>query len=160
MLKNNSGITLTALIFMVIILLILSSVFIATGLSALNDAKDTNIQAEKKALEEAISIRYASYLKNDANVALPGDRTLNIISDAEKCVNEVLKYITFDNMTEDQKEQKRQLIIDNITEDYNNNFVKVIDASDAKSLGVEPFSADNKYIVDYATSSVFGPITE
>ena len=158
--KNKNGITLISLIFTIIVLLVLTSIFIATSLNALNEAESSEIQAEIHALEEATLERYTSYLKNNqsSNVVLVGISPTTRWSSAEECVTEILTLVDFSKMTSTQdKTDKINKITADITRDYD-EYVKLISQSEALRLGVTQFSEDNVYVVDYFNSTVYGPL--
>ncbi|MBQ9313414.1 MAG: type II secretion system protein [Clostridia bacterium] len=161
MLKNKNGITLIALVFMIIVILILTSIFIATSLRALNEAKNTEIQSEIRALEDAISERYTSYVKNNKSVnsSLIGASPTSKWSSESDCIEAVLNTIDYSKLSEEDKENRINKISGDIARDYK-EYVKVISKREANSLGIQQFSQDNVYVVDYYTTTAYGPIKE
>ena len=159
MLKNKSGITLVTLIFMVIILLILASIFIAASLKALDETKKTEDQVEIHALEEAILERYASYVTNDknVNVTLVGTSPSTKWASSTECVEAIVKTIDFSKVSSGDQESKKAKISREIIRDYD-TYVKLISKSEAKNLGVEQFTEGKVYVVNYYTGSVYGPV--
>lgn len=159
MLKNKKGITLVTLVFVIIIILILTSIFIATSLRALNETRNSEIQAEKQALEVAAQERYISYIKNNknTNVALIGSAPTSRWSSPNDCLAIALKYVDVSDLSEIDKENKIKKISSDILAHYE-EYVKVITSNDAKRLGIESFLEDSVYILDYYTATAYGPI--
>lgn len=147
--KNNSGVTLVALIVMVIVIIILASVFIATGLDSLTESKNAQIVKEIHSIEQAITVKYASYIKNEGNVVLPGKLAKNELSSIDECLEKVLPF-AFDS------EEKIRVSSD-IEADYD-KFIMIINPNDKKKLELENYSNDTTYIVDYRAGWVYGPI--
>lgn len=154
MLKENKGISLITLIIMVIVLLILASIFISTGLDALQQTKDSKIQNEIHSLQEAISSRYASFLKNEESVSLLGALPTTRWSSVEDCWNEIGML----SSVREQSDTTQERIRKEIENDYE-LYIRIITKMEAKTLGAEPFDEENQYLVDYRTSSVYGPFT-
>ena len=151
MLRNNKGITLIALIIMIIVLLILTSIFVATSLDALNETEKSEIQSEMHALEQAVSERYTSYIKNGESSRVELVGLTPIWPTASECVGAIkvaMKYEDSDRINRVSGE---------ISRDYE-KYVKIIDANEAKKLGIDNLNKDYQYVVDYYTSAVYGPI--
>jgi len=161
MLKNNRGITLITLIYMIIIILILTSIFIATSLNSLEEARNSEIENELHVLEQAINERFVSYIKNDKslNVQLTGNSpSANGLSETD-CVNIAIECTDYTDYSTEDIAKKKQKISDDISRDYD-DYVKIISKSEAKALGIEPFSEENIYMVDYYTAKAYGPINK
>lgn len=155
MLRKNDGITLITLVVMIIIMIILASIFVATGLNALNEVQNSKNQTEIHAIEEAISARFTSYLKNDKNVSLVGSEP--IWSSASECVEKIYQSVDFSGLSSGDIELKKTKIRNDITRDYH-DYVRMIASGDARILDIEPFSDKSVYVVDYYTSTAYGPI--
>lgn len=155
MLKNNKGITLITLVIVIIVLVILTSIFVATSLKALNETGSSETQNQIHAIEEAISVRYASYLKSDGNVSLVGSSPT--WSSPSECVDAIMKSMDVTNLSAEDVAAKRTRISNEIARDYE-KYVKMIGSGDATLLGIEQLSTDNVFVVDYYTSKVYGPI--
>lgn len=153
---ENKGITIIALIVMIAVIIILTSIFVATGIDSLNESKKAEIQNEIYQLKQAVVNRYASYEKNDGNISLIGTSATAKWAEADMCVNDVISTLTFEDETEDEKQLKIGRIANEITRDYD-KFVKLVDSDDRISLGLENTS-NNLYLVNYYTGSVYGPI--
>lgn len=159
MLKNKSGITIITLIITIVILLILSSIFIATSLKALNEARITEVQSEIKAIEEAAMERYISYVKNSNNLnsQLIGKTPTSMWASATDCANAAIASIDFKEYSEQEMNNKKSKIINDIERDYE-KYVKIITKSEATELGVEQFVDEDIFILNYATATAYGPI--
>lgn len=159
MLKNKSGITLITLVFIIIIIIILTSIFVATSLRALNEARNSEIQSEKHALEGASQNRYVSYIKNDksTNVELIGASPSSRWNSVTECIEEVLQYVDLSDLPELDQKRKKDKISSDIAAHYD-EYIKIITVSDAKRLGVDHFLEDSIYVLDYYTSTAYGPI--
>lgn len=157
--QKNNGVSLITLIVMIAVVLILSSIFISTGLDALKESKNSEVKNEIYQLKQAVVNKYTSYEKNNGNVILVGTLAKNKWTNYSECITEIYKTLEFDKETEAEKEAKRAKISGDIARDYD-TFVKLIYSGDMAKLGLESFSDENVYIVDYYTGSVYGPISE
>ena len=148
---NNSGITLITLIVMIIIILILSSIFVVTGMNSLDESKEAQIEREIHSLKQAINVRYTEYEKNDGSVLLFGTLAKKTMNEAE-CIAKIEK-----TLSDEEKTKDLEKISGDLTENFD-EYVMIIKKSDKKNLGLENYSADTNYIVDYRSGRVFGPI--
>lgn len=153
---KNKGITIITLIVTIAVIIILTSIFIATGLDSLKEAKNTEIKNEIYQLKQAVVNRYTSYEKNDGDIALFGTLAENHddIDSFEDCMAKIKATLSSDE--DDNLEKKFERISGEIARDYK-KFVMVVDSEDRVKLGMEN-SSDNVYIVNYYTGSVYGPI--
>lgn len=156
---RNNGITLITLVIMIVVILILTSVFIATGIDALNESKNSEIANEIYQIEQAIAEKYVSYMKNDGNIALTGSAPSSKWTTMDECVDAVLLTLDFEDVSFEDKTMKVQKINNDFTRDYD-KFVKILYSGDMAKLGLENFSDDNVYVVNYYTGSVYGPIND
>ena len=62
--KNNSGITLVSLVITVIVLLILSSIAVYSGVSTIRSARLTKFTTELKMMQQKVNELYDSYINN------------------------------------------------------------------------------------------------
>ena len=58
---------------------------------------------------------------------------------------------------DEEKTKDLEKISGDLTENFD-EYVMIIKKSDKKNLGLENYSADTNYIVDYRSGRVFGPI--
>lgn len=159
MLRNKSGITIITLIFTIVILLILSSIFIATSLKALNETRIAEIQSEIKAIEEAAMERYISYVKNNKNLnsQLIGKSPTTKWASASECADAAIETVDFKEYSEQDMMDKKTKISNDIERDYD-KYVKIITKSEATELGIEQFVDEDVFILNYATATAYGPI--
>lgn len=158
--KNNSGITLVTLIITIIALIILTSVFMATGTDSLEEAKQSEIKNEMQQLKQAVISKFTSYQKNDGNVFLNGESAKNKWGDPEVCVDKIIESLIFEeDTTFEEKNAKIQKITKEVIRDYD-TFVRVIYSGDKVDLGIDNYATDYVYIVNYNTGAVYGPISE
>lgn len=155
---NNKGITIITLIVMIAVIIILTSIFMATGLDSLKEAKNSEIKNEIYQLKQAVVNRYTSYEKNDGNIALIGTLAKNEWSNFEDCLERVIASLTYDNETIEERTSGEARIKKEISRDYN-KFVMIVNSGDRLRLGLEN-SSDNVYIVNYYTGAVYGPIKD
>lgn len=155
--SDNKGITIITLVITIIILIILASIYITTSLNALDETRDAEITSEMHSLEEAILVRYTSYIKNDKNISLIGSPPSSRWSNSGDCYNEIINYVSYDGLSTEEASQKRAKILSDIDRDYD-EYVKIITYSDAIRLGLNTFLQDSIYLVDYYTTSVYGPL--
>ncbi len=158
MLKNNKGISLITLILTIIVILILTAIFLSTGLDSIFEAKGSKNANEIAQLKSAISDRFNSYLKNEDTVALTGKLAKNTYT-TDECINKIISTLDFEKATDEEKETQKNKISNNISRDYE-KYVMIIESGDMAQLGLENYSKTNRYIVDYYTGMVYGPIAD
>ena len=89
--KNNSGITLVSLVITVIVLLILSSIAVYSGVSTIRSARLTKFTTELKMMQQKVNELYDSYINNKSvtvnGVEYVGTDIQNIGEDPEGLFN-------------------------------------------------------------------------
>lgn len=155
---ENKGITLITVIVMISVILILSAIFLSTGMESLEESKKAEKENEIHQIKLAVVDRYTSYEKNDGSVSLIGTSAKNKWATSSECVNSIIPTLDFSSLSSDDKESKINRITSDITRDYD-EFVMLINSGDMARLGVDKAS-DSLYVVDYYTGSVYGPIEE
>ena len=150
MLIKNNGVSLIALVFTIIVILMLASVFISTSLRSLEETRKSEIQNEINAIETAAAMRYSSYLKNSNDEILVGvsPSSTSKVNNATNCINVINEYA---ELNENEKE---------MIKNHFDSYIKIITKDVANELGVGQFKNDSIYIVDYCTSSAYGPISK
>ncbi len=154
---KNNGISLIVLIITIVVIIILTAIFVATGLDALNEAKKSKTENEIAQIKKAIQNEYVDYLRNENQFNLTGSLAKNKWSNSNDCINVIISSLDIDDTEE--KNLKIEKIKKEIPRDYN-KFVKIIESGDMLKLGLENFSDDNSYIVNYNTNEVYGPLNK
>lgn len=155
--KTNNGVTLITVIVMIIIIIILASVFIATGLDSLNETKKGKVINETYQIKEAISDEYTNFLKNLDTATLIGTLAKTKWSNPDDCINKIKASLNDEDFENAEDRSKKETKIeDDIKRDYD-QYVMIIDSKDKQKLGLENYSEDMIYIVNYNTNSVYGP---
>ena len=145
---------------MVMAIIVLASVFIATGTESLEESKKSAITNEIHQIKEAIVNKYVSYQKNDGNVYLNGVLAKSKWPNSGDCIDLIVDLITYqEGATFEEKAMKISKISAEIGRDYD-KYVKIIHSGDMASLGLENYATDSVYIVNYKTGGVYGPISE
>lgn len=158
MLKNNKGISLITLILTIIVILILTAIFLSTGLDSIFEAKNSKNANEIAQLKSAVSDRFNSHLKNEDTVTLVGKLAKNTYT-SDECISKIISTLDFEKSTDEEKNTEKNKISNNISRDYE-KYVMIIEAGDMAQLGLENYSKTNRYIVDYYTGMVYGPIAD
>lgn len=158
MIKNNEGISLIALVMMIIVILILTAIFVSSGLDSIFEAKSSKNANEIAQLKNAIADRFNSYLKNEDTVTLIGTPAKTKYS-TEQCVNKIISSLDYEKVTQEEKNADVSKITNNIERDFD-TYVMIISSGDMAKLGLENYSKVNNYIVDYYTGMVYGPISD
>ena len=160
MIKNNEGISLITLVITIIVIIILTSIFISTGLNSLDEVKNSEVKNEMYNLKQAVVTRFTSYQKNDGNVTLIGTYAKSKWSDPNDCIDKVIPTLEYDDTdTSDDKIAKAERVSNSIKADYD-EYVMIIKSEDMKKLGLDSVYEKNVYIVDYYMGAVYGPIEE
>lgn len=158
MIKNNKGINLITLIIMIAVILILTAIFASNGLDSVFEAKNSKNANEIAQLKTAVTNRFNSYLKNEDTVALIGKPVKGTYSSGE-CVNRIISSLDFEKASQEEKNAEINKITNNISRDFN-EYVMIIESGDMAKLGLENYSKTNRYIVNYYTGAVYGPISD
>lgn len=160
MTKNNQGISLITLVITIIVMIILTSIFVSTGLSSLNEVKDSEIKNEMYNLKQAVVNRFTSYQKNDGNVTLIGTYAKSVWPDSDECIDKVIPTLEYDDTdTSEDKIAKAEKVSNSIKADYD-EYVMIVKSGDMEKLGLDSVSEKNVYVVDYLMGAVYGPIEE
>lgn len=128
--KRSDGISLVVLIITMTVLIILSVLLINTGGTGLNRTKEAKIKVEKQTIEEAINKRFTNYLTNETRFPLIG-ATVSV-------------------------EEASAVFGEDMTEQI--DYIKKVDSFYLKQINVERIDPKNKYMVNYNTGEVIGPL--
>lgn len=158
MIKNNKGINLITLIIMIAVILILTAIFASNGLDSIFEAKNSKNANEIAQLKTAVTNRFNSYLKNEDTVMLIGQPAKNTYSTNE-CINKIISSLDFEKTSQEEKDAEVSKITNNISRDFS-EYVMIIGSGDMAKLGLENYSKTNRYIVNYYTGAVYGPISD
>ena len=157
--KNENGITLIALMVIIIVLMILVGIVIYNAVSSLNEVADDKAKTELLMIQNAVIQQY-SYAKTKNKVLIKVDE-----NDANKpdCfvgsrIAEISVFLSENNFPEE--------IIDEVENTLNNNmlyyedFYYSLNVSELNSIGIEKINKNNSnqnklYIVNYSTGEVF-----
>ena len=143
--KNQKGITLIALVVTIIVILIIASVSIYTGTSAIQDSKDQANISEIKMLKQVILETYTKYMTTkDVNI-IKGEPIY--YADVQEVVNDI-------NNDSDEIVTLKMFNYDSI---YFSSEIPIyyfiLNQDDLKQMGVTT-SNNNIYIVNYYTGEV------
>lgn len=141
--KNNSGVSLIALIATIMIVIILASISIFSGMESVDEAYNTKSDVEMNGLKEAVAKKMIDNARNPASNPIVGRK----IADA----TELLDYIY--NMTDEQKTAFTTRYVNS-----NKDYYRIVDAAGATILGVDGFGEASYYLVDYNLGDVYGPV--
>ncbi len=158
MIKNNKGINLITLIIMIAIILILTAIFASNGLDSVFEAKNSKNANEIAQLKTAVANRFNSYLKNEDTVSLIGKPVKSTYT-SDECVNKIISTLDFEKASQEEKTAEITKITNNISRDFN-EYIMIIESGDMARLGLENYSKTNRYIVNYYTGAVYGPISD
>ena len=77
--KNNSGISLITLAVMIVVMLILASIVMNSGIESIDEANDTKVAVEIEKLKEAVSKRMTDNARNEAAYPFVGKKVDDIV---------------------------------------------------------------------------------
>ena len=147
--QKNNGVTLITVIVMVIIIIILTSIFMASGLDSIDQSKEGKIKYEKSQIKEAIADEYTNYIKNSDRTTLTGTLAKTKWENSEDCINKIKASLSDDDYENaDEKAKVESKIENDIKRDYE-QYVMIINSADKQKLGLENFSNDYVFIVNY-----------
>ena len=155
--QKNNGVTLITVIVMVIIIIILASIFMANGLNSITQTKEGKIKYEKSQIKEAIADEYTNFIKNSDTATLIGTSAKSKWENSEDCISKIKSSLSDEDYENAEERAKAESKIESdIKRDYE-KYVMIIDSTDKQKLGLENFSENYIYIVNYNTNSVYGP---
>ena len=141
--KNNRGISLITLTIMIVVMLILASIVMNSGIDSIDEANDAKIATEISKLKEAVSKRMTDNARNSSAYPFVGRK-----------VDDIVGYAYFIETMSNGDLQKFIATVDEDSIDY----MRVVDCIDAANLGVSGVSEDHYFIVDYYNGKVYGII--
>lgn len=133
MLKNNHAISLIALVFTIVVMIILTSIIAINGFNSVEKADEATIASEKKAIKEEALKAFSEYIKNSEVYPLVGQDLTGL-----------------------------EAGITDVTNDFNTDkeYIKLLDNRALLALGLKNVKPDHKYIVNYYNGEVYGPVVE
>ena len=141
--KNNSGISLITLAVMIVVMLILASIVMNSGIESIDEANDTKVAVEIEKLKEAVSKRMTDNARNEAAYPFVG-----------KKVDDIVGYAYYIEDMSNGDLQKFIATVDEESVDY----MRLVDNIDAAKLGVSSVAEDHYFIVDYYNGKVYGTV--
>ena len=132
--KDENGITLIALMITIILMLILASITISSGISEIRNSRDKKELAELRIVNHAVYEMYVKYTKNPSTVTLIGEK------------------ITTEQMQAVADEMGITLI--SIPDSYNENIRAYyrLTPDNLEKIGI--YDSEDTYIVNYVTGEV------
>ena len=140
--KKNSGIKLTSVVIMVVIMIILASVTLSSGMDSVKEANETKIAVEISEIKKAVAERMIQ-IETDSTVGMPGQK-----------VPDISEYIYY---VDDIKNSDLTEFLAGIN-DERIDYYRLLDSVSAAALGVASVQDDHFYIVDYYTGKVYGTV--
>lgn len=141
--KQNNGVTMMSLIITILVMIILTTIVLSSGMISMNETANTKKEIEIRNLKDAVATRMINNEKNPEKYPLIG----NTVDDLAGFLNYV------DNLPESDVEK----ITENLTED-SMKYYKIINYQEASKLGVESVAKTHYYIIDYLEGNVYGPV--
>lgn len=141
--KNNKGISLITLTIMIVIMIILASIVMNSGMESIGETNDTKVVIEIEKLKEAVSKRMTDNARNEAAYPFVGEKVADIVAYAY--------YI------EEMSNGDLQKFINSVTEE-SIDYMRIVDSVAAANLGVSSVAEDHYFIVDYYNGKVYGTI--
>lgn len=142
--KNNSGITLMALIITIIVLIILAGIGIgsATGMKGnINQSKEAVAITDLSKIQQVVLENYIKYKQLNQEKFLKGEKITYAEAKAE-----------FDGLGFNGDES---LKVSSYNETDPSTFYYKLDTMHLKEMGLQNIGSENEYIVNYSTGEVF-----
>lgn len=166
--KNAKGVSMINLIITIIVIVILSSIAIVISENGIDMANNAQHQTEKKELREAITSRFAGYLRNSSVYPLEGasvqaifDETLSDSQKESQALLEIVNYVkTLGHDTVETIEIKNE-IAELIQTNINHiKYTRIIGGTEMLALGLTNLTSDIEYvyIINYYSADIVGPI--
>lgn len=166
--KNCKGVSMITLIITIIVIIILSSVAIVVSNNGIDMANEAKFQNEKREIKQALTSRFAGYLRNEDLYPIEGIALQSAfnegLSDEERkqqVLNEIVTHLkglgryTVD--TDEVKNEIEKMLQDNIN---HIEYTRIIGATEMLALGLTNVGSEinYEYVVNYYSSDVIGPI--
>lgn len=151
--KNENGITLSALVITIIVIFILASISINYGVDTLNESKAKTLEASLEMVEQAVAEQYVKATElNLLNVKTTSDKPATFVGTIIKA-NDLPQIAGSDSIVFQKKEELAGKTNADIT--YAESYYRLT-PTDLEKLKIE--SDDNTkytYIVNYSTGEVY-----
>ena len=151
--KNENGITLSALVITIIVIFILASISINYGVDTLNESKAKTLEASLEMVEQAVAEQYVKATElNLLNVITTSDKPATFVGTIIKA-NDLPQIAGSDSIVFQKKEELAGKTNADIT--YAESYYRLT-PTDLEKLKIE--SDDNTkytYIVNYSTGEVY-----
>ena len=151
--KNENGITLSALVITIIVIFILASISINYGVDTLNESKAKTLEASLEMVEQAVAEQYVKATElNLLNVKTTSDNPATFVGTIIKA-NDLPQIAGSDSIVFQKKEELAGKTNADIT--YAESYYRLT-PTDLEKLKIE--SDDNTkytYIVNYSTGEVY-----
>ena len=170
--KNNSGVSLMALVITIVIMIILSAVALRQGNEDYIKAQEAKEDAERNQVTIAVEYRYGNYLRNKTTNQLVGDEipiTFDVNNFDEVYIAatkaQIKQYLvelfqSEGRLSMDTTRQRFEREIGEFIETNINQmqYTRILRHGDIINLELDNISLKSVFLVNYATNSVVGPI--
>jgi type II secretory pathway pseudopilin PulG len=166
--NNKRGVSIVALVFMIIIMIILASIALTSGLTGYDKAFEAKAKEERRQILNAISSRFGDNQRNKTVYPLVGfeipEDYYNSDSEDDTKINQITDYLI-----KVFKSRNRLNADDNaLTQEEIKGFVKknldcmsytrIILHDDIIELGIDSISSESIFLINYYSADVVGPI--
>ncbi len=168
--NNKKGVSIVALVFMIIIMIILAGIALRSGMTGYDKAYEAKAKEERRQIVNAISSRFGDYQRNSTVYPLVGfeipleylDESIAEDTRAENISNYLIRVFRSDNrLNLDSK------TIVTTEEDIRNfvkknmdciNYTRILMHDDIIELGIDTISLQSMFLINYYSADVVGPI--
>jgi hypothetical protein len=166
--NNNKGISIVALVFMIIIIVIIAGIALSSGIIGYDKAYEAKAKEERRQIVNAVSNRFGDFQRSKTMNPLIGDEIPSeYLSESDKDTRKSnVKAYLFELFHSEGKLNDRDANIQ-LEKDLDDFLEKNIDEmkytrlirhDQIIELGIESISLQSEFLVNYYTADVVGPI--
>ena len=169
MISKNDGVTLTAIIIMLMVILIICGISLNYGISTLQEVADNRTETELSVVQQAIVQQYTLLLtqNEDDKPAEEISSNVELADDSDRPASLVGTRIADETELEDYGFTEYLINYSDYETMVYEYYYYYLDMEDLETLGVEMNSSissedakERAYIVNYSTGEVFDIVTE
>ncbi len=167
--KNNKGVSIITLTITIIVMIILAGIAIVVSRDGVDMANDARIENEKKQLQNAITSRFAGYLRSKDAYPLEGVKIQSAFDEevtndvkVQQSLNEIVTHLEGAGRYTVEEEETKNKIQNLLQKNINHiEYTRIIGASEMLALGLTNVDGNISYyyVVNYYSADIIGPIS-
>ena len=168
--KKNQGVSLVALIIMIIVMIIIAGIALNSGIGSYDKALEAKSKEERHQVKNAVSTRFGDYTMNPSLKPLLGEQIPDdyfMESDPDARIQAIKVYLlalfisegrlqTNDEVENHTTANEIQYFLEKNYEQM--EYTRIIRHSHIIELGIDSIALPSVFVVNYYSADVIGPI--